>query len=281
MVDRKTLLAALPPFSNKSVIIEDNQNVEDIMNEVAETHYLFSGDYDRIYKYFDTHNTGNSCRLLFDFCKKYIPYKIESEEDQTSRSPSAILTLGSGDCKHYAAFIGGVLSAISRNSKRTIKWCYRYAGYDILSDVPGHVFVVVNPGTDNEIWIDPVLETFNKRLQPVFYIDDKITDSMLSRVSGVSDVDSMQAFLNQPGIAEALQGIDTSVDVPEDLRLAITVLMDAGVMNELGQVDPELLGTKATTAANGGDIIEAAQIIEAYGQKNSLGNWFSDAFKFV
>ena len=108
------LLQVLPPFTNSSVIIEKKQDVHDIINEVLDAHKYFASDYDIIYPFFDQGTMKEICNRLFDFCKKNIRYKIESEDLQTTKSPAAILATGEGDCKHYAGFIGGVLSAINR-----------------------------------------------------------------------------------------------------------------------------------------------------------------------
>src|SRR5574343_226987 len=182
MVDKKTLLKHLPPFNDKSVLIIDEQDTEDIMEEIYKCHSLYASDYDKIYKFFDTGNIVNDAKTLFDFCKKNIAYTLEKEEDQTSRSASAILTLGNGDCKHYAQFIGGVISAIKRNTGAKWTWFYRYGNYDVFNDAPGHVFIVIKVN-GNEYWIDPVLNEFNKRYpEPVSYIDEKIKEKMLSRI---------------------------------------------------------------------------------------------------
>lgn len=282
MVDRATLLRNLPPYKNDGgQLITDNQNTGDIMDEVYDAHLFYESDYDRIYKFFDTGNIINDCRTLFDFCKKYIPYEMESEEDQTSRSPAAILTLGNGDCKHYASFIGGVVAAIHRNTQQKFKWCYRYGNYDSDSDVPGHVFVVVN-SNGNEVWVDPVLPRFNKRFQPNFYIDDKISDEMLRRISGIdqsNQPETMESLLSNPEIANALIGIDTSVNVPYDLADAINILMDYGVMNVKGEIDIDAL--QYLLNQNYSDVLSAFNTIQGYADNATMGSFFGDVFKGI
>lgn len=282
MVTPQTLLQVLPAFKNKSRVIEDNQDVNDIINEVYDSHIAFSADYDRIYQFFDTGGIISICRSLFDFCKSYIPYKVETEADQTSRSPSAILSLGNGDCKHYATFIGGVLSAIARNTGRKINWVYRFANYDYFSDVPGHVFVVVTDG-GRDLWIDPVLASFNQRLNPVSYIDDKIPDKMLTRISGIekANIDPLADLLSHPGVSEILQGADLSTNVPSDLAIALKTLMAAGIMNQWGQVDTEKLGDLITSMPDATDLVNAVSVIQDYVSANKVGGWFDDAFKFI
>lgn len=187
-VSSDTLLEYLPPFNNNSVLIEKNQEVHDIVREVIEAHKYFGQDYDFIYQFFDTGSIKDVCKSLFDFCKQNVDYKIESETKQTTKSPAAIVATGEGDCKHYAGFIAGVLSAIVRNTDRKIDWRYRFACYSILDEDVQHVFVVVN---DNgaEIWIDPVLCCFNSKSPfPVSTIDKKVNNKlMLHRLSGMFD----------------------------------------------------------------------------------------------
>lgn len=178
------LLGVLPPFTNEMVLIESVQEVPDIIREVVDSHKYFSGDYDHIWEFFHTGSIEQTCRKLFEFCKDNIAYVVESESRQTTKSPAAMLGLGHGDCKHYAGFIAGVLSAIARNTGEKINWAYRFASYDHFNDDPGHVFVVVID-KKNSWWVDPVLSSFDERLEPTFFIDKKISDMPLYRVSGI------------------------------------------------------------------------------------------------
>jgi len=171
------LVGKLPPFSNRRVDIVKKQTVYDIMREVLTAHKIFAQDYDQIAAEFWRGSVYNTAQYLFNFCKKNIPYKIETENNQTTKSPAAILTLGTGDCKHYAGFIGGVLDALRRQGMR-IDWHYRFAAYNGNGRVPEHVFIVVkNKGA--EIWIDPVLKTFNERLRPTYYTITNYTVNMV------------------------------------------------------------------------------------------------------
>jgi hypothetical protein len=111
--------------------------------------------------------------------KKNIKYVIESENKQIVRSPGAILFQGVSDCKCYSLFAGGICEALG------IPFCYRFASYRADNKQPGHVFIVVNPGTDNEIWIDPVLGKFNYQKQYVYKIDKKPKKMAIYQVSGI------------------------------------------------------------------------------------------------
>ncbi len=187
-MEKNKLLAALPPFKNNSVLLHDDQSVNDIVNEVLQSHEIFKNDYDTIAESFYSPDIYTICQNLFNFCKSNIYYKIETEKRQTSRSPSATLAMGNGDCKHYAGFIAGVLDAMNRQGEK-IKWYYRFASYNYGDREPQHVFVVVKDGK-KEIWIDPVLDTFNQR-QPIpdYYFDEKPSTMALHRLSGIADYD--------------------------------------------------------------------------------------------
>ena len=129
---------------------------------------------------------------LFDFCKKNLHYNVESEKDQTTRSPAGIIQLGKDpsygvDCKHYAGYIAGCLDAWNRKAgTQEYDWCYRFASYD-QERAPGHVFVVTKYD-DGELWIDPVLGSLDKRYPDPTYFSDKKPTGMLKRLSGVSNI---------------------------------------------------------------------------------------------
>lgn len=196
-VQKDVLLAALPPFNNQSVLIESAQDVPDIIREVLNAHNHFADDYNFIYKFFDQGSVKQICEQLFYFCKENISYVVESDREQTTKSPAAILALGYGDCKHYAAFISGVLNAISRNTGRKIIWSYRFASYNWFNRQPSHVFVVVFDRA-NEIWVDPCTKYFDDKTQyPVYTIDKKINAMPLYRVSGLP---GEMGFID-PGVA--------------------------------------------------------------------------------
>jgi hypothetical protein len=111
-------------------------------------------------------------------------YDAETTEDQTVRSPAAILELGHLDCKHYSLFVYGVLSAIQRNCGDNFTITYRLASYN--GDVtPGHVFVVAKDYMGS-IWIDPVLTHFDERKQPSYYFDKKPGAKVAGILSGAA-----------------------------------------------------------------------------------------------
>lgn len=183
---KRELLKILSPYKNQEKVLLHNQEVKDIMQGILATHNLYKKEYDKIQHRFNYGNEFSIAKNLWSFLKKNVPYRIESDRKQTLRSPSAILSmLGGADCKSYALFIGGVLDAIGRAGK-PIDWAYRFSSYRFFEPQPQHVFVVINPGTDKEIWVDPVLSSFNERKQ-YFYHKDKKPMALVA-IAGVNQV---------------------------------------------------------------------------------------------
>lgn len=189
MMNTSDLLGMLPPFQGVKSKVTQKQSVARIMKEIISAHQDYAADYDRIADYFYTGDQVATEKMLFNFCKDNLTYKIESDQTQTVRSPTAILVLGElrgVDCKHYASFIGGVLDALNRQGRSNFNWSYRFASYSADDKIPEHVFVVVN---DNgyETWIDPVLDYFDDRYPfPIFIKDIKPRKMALYRISGVN-----------------------------------------------------------------------------------------------
>jgi len=182
------LLNILSPFKNHQRIVVRTQSVGDIISGIMFTHNKYKSEYDKIAKQFEGKTNLQTAKNIFDFLKAHTHYVIESDSKQTLRSPSAILVLGNKkniglDCKSYALFIGGILDALRRKGKN-INWCYRFASYSLFNKLPHHVFVVINPDTKHEIWVDPVLPTFNNKKAYSFKIDKYMS---LITVSGIED----------------------------------------------------------------------------------------------
>lgn len=164
-VSKNIVLSKLPRFTDEWVKVIDRQDVSDIIDLIIQRHTDYAADYDKIGPLFIGRNLQDTCDNLVNFCAANIQYKEESEARQSVASPAAIISIGRGDCKHYASFIGGCLDAIARATGKPIKWYYCFASYDILQPVPYHVFVIVeDKGT--EIYCDPTPGA--DALQPVY-----------------------------------------------------------------------------------------------------------------
>jgi hypothetical protein len=183
-----TLIQKLTPVQGLNRVLKVNQNVSDIISGILLTHNKWRNDYDVISENFNASSSELIGKKIFDFLKNNTFYVIESDNAQTLRSPAAILKLGSDkkiglDCKSYSLFIGGILDSLNRKGKK-IQWCYRFASYRFMDKLPHHVFIVINPGK-NEIWVDPVLPSFNQKKQYFYKIDKKPKKMALIQVSGI------------------------------------------------------------------------------------------------
>lgn len=172
-------------------VIADDQNVYDIIRGVKSIHNRYANDYDKICKYFIGDTVIDTCKNLFTFLRRSSFYFIEGEDLQTLRSPAAILATGKVhgiDCKNYSLFSAGILDAINRTGLQSIPFCYRFASDKLFDPTPCHVFVVVYPNTDNEIWIDPIPQVnyFNEHLIYYYHTDKKYKAMSLQILSGRS-----------------------------------------------------------------------------------------------
>lgn len=268
MVSKDTLLQALPQYEGREQIVVRAQETNDIIDEVLDAHDYFADDYDKIYKFFIRSDNWNTYRELFEFCKRNLPYDVEPEENQTTKSPAAILETGetSGrDCKHYAGFICGVLSAIARNTGKDINVVYRFASYRPFDKQPEHVFAVVKTA-NGEIWIDPVLKNFNERLQPSYYVDEKPT-AMLKRVSGIYD-----DYIHD-GMPQDFLYNEASVNPVVEQALSYLLYYD--IVDTDGNLFPDVFYSIVDTLPP----VEGEQVAEAFNvvmRKASIGNIFDD-----
>jgi len=178
MISRAFLLQNISGFVNRKNLIVEDQTTGDIIKAILDTHPKYKNDYNKIAGYFKGYNEIKSCEKIWNFLKKNIRYIVESENKQFVRSPAAILKQAVSDCKCYSLFIGGICESLGMN------FCYRFASYNEYTKQPGHVFVVVNPGTNNEIWIDPVLSYFNYK-KPYYYKIDKKPKMAIYSISGI------------------------------------------------------------------------------------------------
>jgi len=190
------VLMKLTPFRNNRRVLRYSQSVGDIMSGILETHKKYAKEYDLICTKFDGATAEIIAHKVYNFLKRHTFYVVEADSKQTLRSPAAILALGANpkvglDCKSYSLFIGGILDAFKRRGRK-IDWCYRFASYRLIDKVPHHVFVVLNPGTNNEIWVDPVLPSFNNKKQYNYKIDKKINMALIA-VAGIGKTKRTQA----------------------------------------------------------------------------------------
>ena len=187
MIDKQYLLSRLSGFTGSKLILKKDQEVKDIIGAMMEAHKIYASDYDKISGAFYFPSGKKVALTIFNFLKNNVKYKIEPDSEQRIMSPAAILTLSANDCKNYALFAGGVIDAINRSGLQYIPYAYRFVSHQLYNDDPNHVFVVVNPNTANEIFIDPIPEHDDIHARTPYYysLDKKISGMALYRVSGV------------------------------------------------------------------------------------------------
>lgn len=194
------LLQCLPPYQDKWIKIKDDQDVSDIITDIVDKHKQFAPYYDKIAFCFDAPTIQETCNEIVDFLHRNIKYQEETDKKQTTAIPTGILIRGTADCKQYSGFSAGILDALKRQGAK-INWCYRFASYRIFDKVPHHVFVVVNPGTKKEIWLDPTPGA--DKVQPVWEIDKKVNMPLYSNIGTVGQQTSRE-YLDyeelQPGV---------------------------------------------------------------------------------
>jgi len=185
-MQKNVLLGRLKSFGGNSKMIVRDQQVPDIISAMLSAHKMYASEYDKISKDFYSGDGIQTAKKLFEFLKKNVRYKIESDRNQRIMSPSAILSLGKNDCKNYALFIMGVLDSLKRKGLINNKIYYRFASYKLLDEIPHHVFAVIQDNSGNEYFIDPVLSTFNER-KTYYHKIDKEPVMPLYSVSGIGN----------------------------------------------------------------------------------------------
>jgi len=268
MVSKSAVLKKLAPFNNFRKVVSADQTVTDIIDGIVNTHYQYADEYDKISNYFVGESELETARNIFNFLKSNVPYYIESNNNQTLRSPSAIVALP-GDCKSYALFANGVLDSLNRKGIFQVPLAFRFAGYKDNTREPQHVFAVMYPGTKKEIWIDPVLPRFNEKRQPSFYKDKKIKMALIA-LSGVgySTEDKraeMEAYrdklvrdrdrLLQAGVITP--GSSKELQYKVAINKVTVALQDLPSVNGIGQFDWQNAFSSLVSAAP--DIISASR----------------------
>jgi len=183
-MDKNILLGKLTPFSNQRRLLINEQQVKDIVSAMLEAHKTYASEYDKISDNFYSGGAVQTAKKIFEFLKKNIKYTVDSEASQKIMSPSAIISIGKNDCKNYALFIVGILDSLRRKGYFTNKVFYRFASYRLLDLIPHHTFAVVIDDNGNEIFVDPVLSSFNER-KTYFHKIDKSPKMSLYSVSGI------------------------------------------------------------------------------------------------
>lgn len=185
-MNKAYILGKLAPYGQKKILLKRDQGVPDIITAMLSAHKIYQNEYDKISQDFYTGNAIQTAKNVFNFLKKNVKYKIESENNQRIMSPSAIVSLAKNDCKNYALFIMGVLDSLKRKGLIKNDIFYRFASYKLLDEIPHHVFAVIVDKDGTEYYIDPVLSSFNER-KTYFHKIDKRPNMPMYSISGVSN----------------------------------------------------------------------------------------------
>lgn len=217
------MISVLEGTQPRPYTVVDRQTIADIIRAVDAKHKECAPDYDKIAGYFDKGDDDvyGVCQSIWNFCKKNLAYDEESELKQFCSCPYTILTVKAVDCKNYSLFIGGVLDALKRRGMH-LTWKFRFASYEITEPRPGHVFVVVNENTDN-IWVDPVLDSFNQHLFYWYKRDRRPTVIALGKVAGLPKVGNAAGDTLQTQLIEYADGVTGAVQLGKQTSTINTI----------------------------------------------------------
>lgn len=189
------LMGRLSPFRNQRSVIVEDQSTGDIIDAIVKAHKKYAPEYSKISSFFTGPNKKAVAEKIYNFLRQNVVYRIESGNAQSVKSPASILSTAHGDCKHYSSFAGGILQNLN------IPFAYRFVSYK-NDKIPQHVFVVIDPGTSNEIWIDPVISKFNYRKPYTYKTDRKMA---LYSISGMGQTTIKQSKAAKKAAATKVQ----------------------------------------------------------------------------
>jgi hypothetical protein len=219
------MISQLKGTSTKPYEAVDRQSSDDIVRELLIKHQQCKGDYDKIYIDALGGSLRDVCYRLWTFCRSYFSYREETGYLQYVAGPWYMLTHPTVDCKNYSLFCGGMLDAINRNDY-PIDWEYRFVSYFKNDPDPGHVFVVVNPDSDN-IWLDPVAGVFNYK--NVYY--HEINKTPRGSAAKVGQIGRMPAKM---GISSTENALLTQLsDYANGLVEAVTLSTSTNTINTI------------------------------------------------
>jgi len=177
-MNRNLIINKLGNPNNRAKLIVNSQSTYDIINQIRDQHNINLPYARKIAYMFKGKTFYATCKNLWNFLKNNVEYKIEGGDQQSTKTIQRLMADGHGDCKHYSNFINPILHSIYG----PYTFVYRFASYG-NSVLPQHVYAVaISPENGREIYIDPVLNQFNKEKEYNTKIDKKMALYSLSGV---------------------------------------------------------------------------------------------------
>lgn len=205
-----------------TVMLVKRQDVKDIMRHMPGTAEAFRPYYDRIYSFFEAGTMDEVAENIWDFLKDQMVYEEEDDDAQWLCNPKELIERGVCDCKGYALFSSGIIDAMNRNSGGgEIPWCFRFVPSMIFGTKIGHVFVVIDPG-GSEVWLDPVLSTFDQK--PFYRVSEDRYVSEGRKVAGLQVLTS--------GTMVGSSAEQTILDELEQYALGMTDAVTVSIGNQ-------------------------------------------------
>lgn len=150
----------------------------------------------------------DTCRNIWEFVKKQIPYVLDPAGDQNIKSPGRLWQEKAGDCKSFSVFTASCLKNLG------IPYGFRFASYSKTDPTPTHVYVYVPIG-NKEIILDSVWTgPFNTQKTYTFK-----QDKLMSRIAYLGTT-SPRKDNHVPGELKLTKPIDQLSDGEFTLLLA-------------------------------------------------------------
>ena len=89
------------------------------------------------------------CEAVFGYLLENVVYREDPDGVQLVKTPARLIHDGIGDCKSMSIFIGSCLHCLE------IPFVFRFVGFG-NKKIYNHVYIVANPGTAQELILDPV-----------------------------------------------------------------------------------------------------------------------------
>lgn len=155
--------------NNKNYLVTRYQSTGDIAAAIVKAVNDSKRAAENLAPYFKSNNKYNSCKLIFIFCKKILPYKMESAERQTARTLPRILqdNKKGGDCKHFATMSAALCKALN------IPCSLRLIAQKYGTKQPNHIYTIAHL-PDRDVVIDCVLKNFDTEARYNYKYDIKI-----------------------------------------------------------------------------------------------------------